>query len=308
AAHPAGGRADLGRVRRDRRRPGAPGRGRPARRLRRHAAARRRRAGDGGGHQGALPGPAAVVAPRRARRRARRHRLRRHGRRRLRLHGEHPLPGRGLQRHRRRGPRRHRRTDRHLRRAGPVQPVRAPPLHRLHRHRRRSGGRQPDQPGALAAAAAGIRRRRAEPRHVELRHAGRHRQLRDGLPHPDGAGARGGRGVRPVATPRRAAGAHRGAPRRRAARSAAGHRHPLAGRARRPARGPRARPATRWWAGGASHARLPAGRRRAGLPAPSVPSWYAAARLRGARTAARRAAHRRSPLHLLPRTGGTHPM
>ena len=57
--------------------------------------ARRRRAGHRGGQQGAVPAPAAVVAPGRARRRPRRHRLRRHGRHRLRLHREHPLPRRG---------------------------------------------------------------------------------------------------------------------------------------------------------------------------------------------------------------------
>ena len=72
----------------------------------------------------------------------RRHRLRRHGRHRLRLHREHPLPRRGLQRHRRHGPRRHRRRDHDLRDALPVQPVRPPAVHRVHRHRRRHRGRR----------------------------------------------------------------------------------------------------------------------------------------------------------------------
>ena len=70
----------------------------------------------------------------------RRHRLCRHGRHRLRLHREHPLPRRGLQRHRRPRPGRHRGPHRHLHHPLPAEPLRAPALHRLHRHRRRARG------------------------------------------------------------------------------------------------------------------------------------------------------------------------
>ena len=53
-----------------------------------------------------------------------------------------------LQRHRRDGPGRHRSGDRRLRRPLPVQPVRAPAVHDVHRHRRRDRRRLAQPVGA----------------------------------------------------------------------------------------------------------------------------------------------------------------
>ncbi len=131
-----------------------------------------------GGQQGALPAAPAVVAPGRARRRARRRRLCRHGRHRLRVHREHPLPRGGVRRPRRPRPGRHRGVDRHLRRPVPAEPVRAPLLHRLHRHRGRHRGRLAPVLGAGARAAGRLCRRRRAPRRVERLDRLRPRELR----------------------------------------------------------------------------------------------------------------------------------
>ncbi len=93
-------------------------------------------------------------APARHRRRPRRPRLRRARRRRLRVHREHPLPRRGLHGRRRRRPRRHRLGDRRLRRPRHLQPVRAPAVHRLHRHRRRLTPCSARSAGCAVARAA----------------------------------------------------------------------------------------------------------------------------------------------------------
>ena len=148
--------AAVGRLRGDRGGAAGAGHRRLRGRLRRPGEPLDRRAGHRGGQQGALPAAPAVVAPRRAGRHPRRHRLRRHGRRRLRLRGEHPLPRRGVQRHRRRGPGWDVGADQHLRAALPVQPVRAPAVHHLHRHRGRHRGRLPQAPRAPRGAAGRV--------------------------------------------------------------------------------------------------------------------------------------------------------
>ena len=146
-------RPALGRLRRDRRGAAAAGAGRVLRRFHRGAEPGDRRPGDRGVQQGSLPDPAAVVAPGRARRDPRRARLRRDGRHRLRLRREHPLPRGRLQRHRRDGPRWHRGGDQRLHRALPVQPLRPPAVHLVHRHRRRHRRRLPESCRARAVSA-----------------------------------------------------------------------------------------------------------------------------------------------------------
>ena len=140
----------VGRLRRDVRCPGRPGDRRRLRRCDRGGLARRRGPGQRGAHEGAVPLLPAVVAPGRAGRDPRRHRLRGHGRHRLRLHREHPLPRRGLQRLRRDGPGRRRRRHHHVRPPLPVQPVRAPAVHGVHGDRHRHRGDDPAPGAALA--------------------------------------------------------------------------------------------------------------------------------------------------------------
>ena len=80
-----------------------------------------------------------------------------------------------------------------LRRPLPVQPVRAPALHRVHRHRRRHRGRHPQARRAVAGAAGGVLLRGPRPRHLErlddLRLRGLRRRLRadhgPGVRRPD---------------------------------------------------------------------------------------------------------------------------
>ncbi len=198
--------AALGLLRRDRGGAGAPGpRGlRPGRH--REAEPDPGGAAHRGGVQGPVPRPAAVVAPGRARRRPRRHRVRRHGRHRVRLHREHPLPGGGVQRHRRHGPGRHRGAHRDVRRALPVQPVRAPAVHDVHRHRRRSRGQlaQPRRPGAVADRR--LRRGRHGARDLELLDRLRLRRLRADVRRPDGAGVRRAGRARGLGADARSAG------------------------------------------------------------------------------------------------------
>ena len=172
-----------------------------------------------------------------------------------------------------------------LRPALPDQPVRAPLLHRLHRHRRRPRDRLAPPLGAPPGAAGRVRARRA-------------RCTACGTPRPSSGTDHffvvygtlmlpAFLGVVAFAVYRRRSerpAAGLGPPGRRRPRAAAGHRHPVA---RRPAR-PTPRPALGARAGRpagrARHAGVPGRRHRARLPAPPLPPRHRArttSRVRG---------------------------
>ena len=141
------------------------------------------------------------------------------------------------------------------------------------------------------------------PRPLERLDDLRLRQLRPRLRRPDGAGA--GRPLRPrdLGAALRGADAHRGPHRRRAARPGAGHRHRLGGRPPGPPGRPPVRRAVRRPCRRPRDARLPAGRRRARVPAQPAAARYRAQGLAGPRPGVRGPDRRRTTAHRLPRAG-----
>ena len=197
-----------------------------------------------------------------------------------------------------------------VRRALPVQPVRAPAVHDVHRHRRRARRQraQRARPGCCGRSAGYVA---AVAAHAvwNIVDGVRLRQLRRCLRRAHGAGPRRGSSAWRSGRAAPSAGCW---PPRSPTRPAAGWcRRPTSGgswtsaarrRSRAYARAGR-RPRRR-----ARDARLPAGCDRARVPPLPFPARHAAARLRGPRPAVPPEDRRSPTVDRLPRTGGTHQM
>ena len=180
----------------------------------------------------------------------------------------------------------------------PGQPVRAPALHGLHRHRGRHRGEHAAAASVrILAPLARVRLRRDGPRHLERRRrSSAPRNFLARLPHADGAGLpAASSGFAVWARRSERPDARRALCRRGAARAPPGHRHRLGRRPRAPAAQPRLRSRS---AAGPEAERAMRDYQQAAIELGFLHSRYlrgvAASRLRRARPGLRRPASARS--------------